>query len=1431
MSTPTSASKLLLSSRGASSPNSSAKRSRPWRSRSQPRHRSARLDQAFNNLGRWLALHQIKALLLCAVVMCALLSPAMLLFFEPTTADTSPLSLLSSPQTYRGQFAWEMDVMQRQGIVASTEDVCWDRLNSYHESRGQSAPLIRVEQLLVSTTAPHNQQGWSGATLSKPTLHRALKLQHELERRLERRLVNLLDCVRDLTGHCAVISPVEWWASEEELLQDQDVHKTLSEPARHYLKQTSASSLPSSNGTARVPLTSASTLVGIGRNRFGAIRDASRLVITFLLRDTANVNHVATGQIDNDEAARMAWRETVRQAMDGIGWSTKEERVGKSLEWQGHAERVILKHLPNLVVVSNPRRSEAWSFFFGYILVAFYVRRRVRPLKVNSKIGLLVTGVVQLATSGIMSISICWLLGWKIGLVPWNLIAFLVLVCGVDNMLVMTTAIGSVDMQLPIEERVAQGLANTGPITLATLAAQLCMALIIHVTVKVPVFRQTVKYAAVVLVVDLFLEMSFFATILSIDTQRLELADLLSSSSFSTRPDQLTPSETDEGEQIASLKPTSWISSLWSTFKGAVSDRPACMCTFALLFTIDSLLYAMYGPDHFLPAFCSETALSSNRPALAPSLSSEIQRNLLLGQRGKGKANNELPLDAGRAFWRIINPTNISSVHLLVQPPVGVQLFDDGLNAPESVAHEVVKATMWARLATVLLPIAATLFTLWLVLLYLLKDADLLETARNKLVQKQVERRTSRVGAKLNVTRLRGKRSADVELVASSHDSLLSWAGLDDVILIWKRLTDRGKSKVVVGTLEIPLSPDPPSLTMLAIDDTSRFCAAATTAGRVLVWSIERKLLVDFRSRQASMPVPDYGQLLGLVALANHVDAESDGSASPSSMTQKPAPPNRRNSGNFRPAESSKDQVSFLSVHRTGAVIVWDCMARMYSVCFHVPMLAESTTMDPFAANRIRTWLISPTTLVPRLSTPGPLVACSNSTTGRVALYRSDGASSGRFEEWTTLCDEALTDPRDPLTCLAYADYVVDDLDYRGTIVILGTMSGKVTLVRINHRASRADTELNEEITPSNSGHSSRLVQMEVLRLDLPVRQIRIKSTRSDASRVGIVEKCSTCSRAMADGLVVIASSKTTISGVRVSLKSSFDGEECRCTVGRRAHLAEPQDLGSGVMRGVRKPRRTSQGRLANLGSAMSSGEDTASLKSDEQLSTGSADSRSPFRNGGDFVANGSSREDVPMFDMSDPFNSSPFYPVAGQPDVRIRDVFTTTNDERAGWDLADEHIVGLRRGTSENMAATRSSNLRSWVVWSLPINKVGAEPSEWQLETLLSMATTVDGEELAQSMPDSSPHSTHSVLRRRHTSNNMQLPSRAGTTPLIRFENIDLPFSRIRPIGTAFDKSSIVVGLGNQLAVLTPLSPLAQLMQGAASRHGLAVPGHSHSL
>lgn len=212
------------------------------------------LNHSFHSLGLLLSTHQIPSLLLCTLLICSLLAPSLTSFLTSTTRTTPTFSSRTSLQP-----TWNAPGLQRQGLIPSQDQVCWERLRQYYQLRQVHPTVIKVEQVLISTSARGRSRGRGGAgVLNKETLHRAWLIQNELERRLLHGEISGLSCVKEGAGQCAVASPLRWWKDEQTLLRDGDVHATLSLPPPIGTREAE---------TGRIPLTSSSTLVGIGRDR------------------------------------------------------------------------------------------------------------------------------------------------------------------------------------------------------------------------------------------------------------------------------------------------------------------------------------------------------------------------------------------------------------------------------------------------------------------------------------------------------------------------------------------------------------------------------------------------------------------------------------------------------------------------------------------------------------------------------------------------------------------------------------------------------------------------------------------------------------------------------------------------------------------------------------------------------------------------------------------------------------------------------------------------------------------------------------------------------------------------------------------------------------------------------------------------------------
>lgn len=306
---------------------------------------------------------------------------------------------------------WELDGIKRQGLVSSEDEVCWDRLAQYYDrsGSGKKGKVVRMEQVLISPSSSSN----SGA-LSKRTLHQTIQLQAEISRRLLSGHVPGLTCIRSISNskECAVSSPVNYWESESDLLADFDVHRTLSLP-------------PVNSTSSALPLTLTNTLVGMGRDKSGTVKGAHYLAMTFYLEDTTSELVLeGIGTVAEEAArtkARRIWRRLIRDVVAGKDWQEKDkEAIGKIGEGRGSGRRVILKHLPDLKQQENHRLLEDMIFALAYVVVGIYIVWKIRRFnRIHSKVGLAFTGAIELVATGIISISICWLFGLSVALLPW----------------------------------------------------------------------------------------------------------------------------------------------------------------------------------------------------------------------------------------------------------------------------------------------------------------------------------------------------------------------------------------------------------------------------------------------------------------------------------------------------------------------------------------------------------------------------------------------------------------------------------------------------------------------------------------------------------------------------------------------------------------------------------------------------------------------------------------------------------------------------------------------------------------------------------------------------------------------------------------------------------------------------------------------------
>ncbi|GAA5957668.1 hypothetical protein JCM3765_001473 [Sporobolomyces pararoseus] len=1452
-------------------------------------HPCTSLSSFFASFGTYLSTHQVPSLLLTALIICSLLSPSLLLYFVPPSSSHSA-ALSNSPLTSRGrgELVWELEGLKRQGLISTEEPVCWDRVKKYYELTGRElgGRRLRVEQLLVNVNLlrkggkAQSEQG-KGSTIGKDVIHKSWKLEKELEKRLTQGMIEGNDCLRDQEGgNCAVLSPARWWKDEQTLLNDEDVHETLSRSPSSRTGDDLVDDQELERPTS-LPLTLSETFVGVGFDRSGTVKTAQHLILTFFLEDvpsrstlppTSTTSTTSSGRqsvtihtsssnstVSEDlerERAKLNWRKVVREVIQGINHSDLEVEnekdrmvLGISSESKSTLTRhVLLKYLPHLVVDAHPRRLENIIYAFGYLLVVVYVARYIRRLRAHSKMGLIITGIAELSSSGIMSVSICWLMGWNLGLVPWNLMAFLVLTSGLDNMILVLRAISQTDLNLTVPERMAAGLRQVGvEMTVLLMVEELIAAWLLWF-VEITVMRQWIRFGAVVLAVDYFLELTFFSTVLSIDIQRLELADLLAhNASASQSSNNPAPSQTSTSSKSQNMSKSS---STQKSFEGFVKgswkvlkDRPAKTSTVAFLWVINVLLWAFYGSEHYLPATCSQTALSSDRPFLAPSLDPSLSRALRLGQTDPSAASHlSVPLGSGQAFWNLVNPNNASSVQIYLEPTISIQLFqnptshldnsysssfdDDELYrspAPESIQlgraggvadllnRDDGEVGVWTKVMIVVLPILAVMGLLRLLLVYLLKDAELLQArwgSEERVSGREKDEDGSVSGdgqAEVEVVKgiepARRHHRGDVELVASGGEVVVSWAGLEEEIQVRRRIVpspapttgrpsfDLSNSEPDPASfatrLHIPLAAEPVSIVALSVDSEGRFCSAVTNRGRVFVWALERGgTLVDFGTPHA----------------------EAVAIATPAPLTTKeakrgetPAPPLTTNGSSGGSRSKSTNEPCFYSLHGEGKVVRWNCGS-----C-EVETILER---DQGEVEIVRRQLIVPTNSFDGITTP---LLAETLKDGRLKLVRFDAETSRQVAFDLPSSDEAGAGG----SILALA-----------TFPVVSPVTGSVieqSLVAVSHPSVGLTFYSVSPTLPPTP-----LVTLPAL--DSNIRQVRL--TRAPTDNI-----CSSCLETVQDGFLASVSTRTQLKVFRIFTPPiSSLIETCACNSSVEAlEVSRSRASSFGVLgnspamsrvlsNGATSSRRFSPRKKpttptrpvafnSNPSTTMTTSTDPFLVASQQNAPLNSnelsIDRRASFSNSSQLspvppppkrTTSATSLEDT---SPSPTVKSSPESPPEEASAIQLRalEVAALAMDERTAWDLAGDRIVGLRRKKGEEG--------RGWEVWSLSLGQQGGKIEEGYREGATSLRRLLDDldsteEEQQQPRPHASllvPPARTSVLRHRHSPQ-----SHSSPRPINAFTNApSLPFSRVGPLAQSFSSSSLSIALGNRVVTLSP--------------------------
>ncbi|KAG6898227.1 hypothetical protein C0992_002241 [Termitomyces sp. T32_za158] len=646
---------------------------------------------------------------------------------------------------------------------------------------------LRVERLLIQGHDSDDE-----GALNRQTLLSTLELESRLEK-----LISSGDtpCLKRADGKCFVISPLLFWNHDREtLLTDTNVLDTLG-----------ASKNISLGGIMVTPqMVLARRELHDSPTTQSDFDFATFLAVTYFFPESDCLG-------DSEHAS---WLQAVRRAR-----AEHQQRVLEVLE----------PSVFGLEYERNKLKSEGWSalttfLYAAYVCFFLYVAWSAGKMTaVHSRLGITLTALVEIAVSTITSLSVCALIGFKVTMVPWELLPIVIVFVGAENMFNLVDAVGKTSVSLSVKQRIAEGLSRAGTSnTLKVVSYNIILGVI--ALFSVGAIRQFCSFAIVVLVAHWFLAHTFFLAVLSIDLQRLTLDELL-------RHGTGAPSIPRMTKESQFKKPRSSLQKLIFTVKTLLKGRAATNLSLVMLLAMTGTLY-----------YTTYPSVSTDDQMIFPPLRDHPRP---FSKAADASSNKEL---SAWYTWKTLNPSQSSLLYLRVEMPNIVSFRSDQTFKPSKkyrsrFSMRTFRSVLWL-LKIMVFPILATTTALWGLLLYLLKNAELLEAQQNRgAPESQDSLENSKVlESQVSFSTLPRAFASDIELIAASKDgNTIVSVGLYNEITIWR--VDR-ETHLTIDATDVLLRTASTSsaistLTSLAIDNDGRYCAVGTRAGAIAVWICE----------------------------------------------------------------------------------------------------------------------------------------------------------------------------------------------------------------------------------------------------------------------------------------------------------------------------------------------------------------------------------------------------------------------------------------------------------------------------------------------------------------------------------------------------------------------------------------------------------------
>ncbi|XP_034215216.1 NPC intracellular cholesterol transporter 1-like isoform X3 [Prunus dulcis] len=367
------------------------------------------------------------------------------------------------------------------------------------------APFYRIEQLILATI-PEVKHGSSPSIVTEENIKLLFEIQKKVDgikANYSGSVISLADiCMKPMDKDCATQSVLQYFKMNPANYDDYGGVEHLKYCFEHY------SSADKCMSAFKGPLDPSTALGGFSGKNYS---EATAFLITYPVNN-------AISKEENETERAVTWEKAfIKLAKDELLQMVQSRNLTLSFSSESSVEEELKRE----------SSADAITILISYLVMFAYISLtlgdspRLSSFYISSKVLLGLSGVVLVMLSVLGSVGFFSVIGVKSTLIIMEVIPFLVLAVGVDNMCILVNAVKRQPLELSLEGRISNALVEVGPsITLASLSEVLAFA--VGSFIPMPACRVFSMFAALAVLLDFLLQVTAFVALIVFDFRRTE---------------------------------------------------------------------------------------------------------------------------------------------------------------------------------------------------------------------------------------------------------------------------------------------------------------------------------------------------------------------------------------------------------------------------------------------------------------------------------------------------------------------------------------------------------------------------------------------------------------------------------------------------------------------------------------------------------------------------------------------------------------------------------------------------------------------------------------------------------------------------------------------------------------------------------------------